>query len=193
MVSVSNLLSTKPATNNRLTSAWTKSTEEAYGSTGKTGRNGEKWLAEFLKANKYEVIDHEDTYKSQVQGIDLTISRSDINRPYTVDVKSNIKDDGTFFVETSVDGWLLSPNKISDCIWHVNPATGTMAWYSRSKMRRVLNENISSSSFQQLIRRGNLLMLNVNNLPSQMSFIRVFNKNKSTKTTSCHKYKHEAY
>ena len=181
MVLVSNLLSTKPATNNRLTSAWTKTAEEAYGSTGKTGRNGEKWLAEFLKANKYEVIDHEDTYKSQVQGIDLTINRSDINRPYTVDVKSNIKDDGTFFVETSVDGWLLSPNKISDCIWHVSPAMGTMAWYSRSKMRRVLNENISSSSFQQLIRRGNLLMLNVNNLPSQMSFIRVFNKNKSNK------------
>jgi len=158
---------------NRLTKDWTKTTELAYGYTGKVGRTGEQWLAEILKERGYDVFDHEESHQQQVQGIDLTINGLNLSRPYTIDVKSNIKDDGTFFIEVSEKGWLRNPQKISDCIWHVNPNTKQTARYSRKKMKTFIVNNLTNTNFIKNLKTGMLFALNVNNIPVELNFIKV--------------------
>ena len=57
---------------------------------------------------------------------------------YTADVKTNIRDGGDFFVDTSSDGWLFKSGKTSDRIWHCNPETGWMAYYGRFEMQKFI-------------------------------------------------------
>ena len=173
----------KESVNNRLTSDWTKTAEEAYGPSGKAGRSGEQWLANLLRNRGYEVTDYEDSYKHQLQGIDLVIKKSKASQQFTIDVKTNVKNDGTFFVETAETGWLLNNSKVSDFIWHVNISTGDMAWYSRSKMKNfvISKLNDTESNFKETLRGQDLLMLNLSNLPVELSFVKT-KRNLDTKT-----------
>jgi hypothetical protein len=164
----------KESANGRLTSDWTKTVEEAYGSSGKLGRKGEQWLANLLRGRGYEVIDYEESHRHQLQGIDLSIKNTDTSKQFTLDVKTNIKNDGTFFIEISETGWLLTDTKISDLIWHVNTFTGDIAWYTRAKMKHFVLSKLNNldDEFKKMIRGQNLLMLNINNLSDELSFIK---------------------
>lgn len=153
---------------NRLTPNWTKHVQQAYGQTGVKGFNGETWLATLLKEKGYDVTIHEDNKQLQLQGIDITVDRNDLPKPITIDVKANIKQDGTFFIETSKKGWLLNPKKTSNLIWHVDPTTGWTARYSRKTMVSVLS---------QLSHTADLFALNVNALPTEFQFIKVTKEN----------------
>jgi hypothetical protein len=175
---------------NRLTSTWTNTAEQAYGLTGKIGRIGELCLATFLIEKGYHVTDHEESYTKQLQGIDLTITNRSFKRPFTIDVKANLRTDGVFFIETSQRGWLYNQQKVSDCIWHINPTTLNMAWYSRNKMKCAISL-LKERNFESLKSNG-LLLLNIHSLPVELSFVRtIININKATKQPETHKYKHE--
>lgn len=162
----------------RITSKWTDTAEQAYGATGKRGRDGELWLAEFLRKQRYKVEDCENSKENQMKGIDLTISGNSLQRPYTIDVKTNLQNDGSFFIETSSSGWLYSSTKISDCIWHVNNITGEMIWYSRKKMKNAINLLKNEQTFNEFFKRDNLLKLNIYNLPEVLSFVKKVINNK---------------
>lgn len=119
----------------RLTDKWTPTLEEAFGETGKRGAEGELWLAKVIGEQwGWEVQTFDDDYKRQVQGHDLAIRKPSWANFYTVDVKNNLDDYGSFCVETSAKGWLFNPKKTNDRVWHVNPRTGWMAWYGREDM-----------------------------------------------------------
>ena len=169
---------------NRLTTKWTSTAEEAYGKFGKQGRVGELWLAEFLRKQNFEVSDSESSKDNQVKGIDLTINSNSLARPYTIDVKTNLQNNGVFFIETSDSGWLLNPNKTSDCIWHVNPVTKEMAWYSRSKMKTAIRSLKVDRTFKHFFNNPELLKLNIRDLPTEMSFIRRVISNQADKIDS---------
>ena len=163
---------------NRITSRWTTTTEEAYGRTGRQGRSGELWLAEFLRRQNYKVEDRESSKEDQMRGIDLIISGNLLTRPYTIDVKTNLQNNGSFFIETNNTGWLYNPKKVSDCIWHVNSVTGEMVWYSRKKMKNAINSVKSEQTFNNFFKRDDLLNLNLYNLPEIMSFAKKVIKHK---------------
>ena len=167
----------------RLTSRWTTTAEEAYGNTGKQGRSGELWLAAFLRNKNYNVEDCESSKENQLKGVDLTISGNSLFRSYTIDVKTNLQNDGTFFIETNERGWLFNPNKTSDCIWHVNPDTKNMIWYSRKKMKNAINLLKTDLTFKQFFNSNNLLKLNLYNLPEVMSFAKTNINNKQADKT----------
>ncbi len=162
----------------RITPRWTNTAEQAYGATGKRGRAGELWLAEFLRKQKYNVEDQENSKENQLKGIDLTISGNSLPRPYTIDVKTNLQNDGSFFIETSSSGWLYNSTKTSDCIWHINNVTKEMIWYSRKKMKNAINLLKNERTFTQFFYDNGLLKLNIYNLPEVMSFARKVIHNK---------------
>ena len=119
---------------NRLVNHWTETTEEAFGARGKSGREGELWLAEVIKGWGWDVIDYEGDRSRQIRGHDIAIRKPEWKNFYTVDVKSNMRDDGSFYVETGKDGWLRNPKHTNHRVWHVNTRTGWMAWYDRKDM-----------------------------------------------------------
>lgn len=118
----------------RLVPHWTATTEEAFGDNGRNGRNGEKWLIKVIKGWGWEVIDYENDRSRQLRGHDIAIRKPGWKNFYTVDVKSNMRENGSFFVETSKEGWLRNPRHTNDRVWHINPSTGWMAWYDRKEM-----------------------------------------------------------
>ena len=148
----------------RLTPKWTKHAKDAYGPSGEKGSNGEKWLAAILTEKKYNVSIHEDDKQLQVQGIDITVEGNGLKNPITIDVKCNIKPDGTFFVETSQTGWLFNSKKISDFICHVCPTTGWIAKYSRKSMK----DAISHLNIER-----DLLPLNIHTVADKFSFVKL--------------------
>lgn len=119
----------------RSTEEWTKTTEEAYGKTGAKGTIGERFVAEVLASWGWDVELHEEDFAKQVSGIDITFRNPKWARPYTADIKANLDEYGSFYVDTSSNGWLFKSGKTSDRIWHCNPETGWMAWYGRSEMQ----------------------------------------------------------
>ncbi|NBX49935.1 hypothetical protein EBT25_08330 [bacterium] len=125
----------------RLTSQWTETLGEAFGERGERGREAELWLFNVLaKFWKWEVIDHEGDINRQKKGHDLSIRAPHWKHFYTVDVKGNMRDDGSFFVETGKDGWLRKQGKTNDRVWHVNVRTGWMAWYDPKDMINYLRQ-----------------------------------------------------
>ena len=123
----------------RLTSAWTKTAEEAFGNSGKMGREGELTVLKEVESWGWEVEDHEEDKALQVQGIDISIKKPTWNRFYTVDVKtgkSYLSEYGVMKVDITPNGWLFSEKKTSDRIWHLNVETGWMAWYDRQDMKK---------------------------------------------------------
>lgn len=127
----------------RLTNKWTSTTEEAYGPRGKRGRDGETFVRQYLESMGLEVIDNESDVKTQLAGQDLIFTVN--GTEHSVDVKSNLTDRNTFYVEIQPNGWLFDPRKISNLICHVNPRKGIMFWYTREKMQEHINNILPST------------------------------------------------
>jgi hypothetical protein len=119
----------------RLTPHWTNTLEEAFGTSGKRGREGELFLKQVIESWGWEVIDNEEDKDLQVSGKDLLIKNPNWANFYSVDVKNNLDNYGSFYVDLSEKGWLFNPKKKSDRIWHVNTTTGWMSWYGRKEMQ----------------------------------------------------------
>ena len=121
----------------RLTPDWTPTNAGAFGATGIKGDEGENFLMEVFASWGWDATLHQgmDSRASQVQGIDITFKKPSWHRSYTCDVKANLNEFGSFFVDCNEDGWIFNPRKISHRIWHVCPTTGWMAWYGREEMQ----------------------------------------------------------
>lgn len=124
----------------RLIKHWGKNAEVTFGATGAKGDLGEQFAAEFFRSRGYIVNLHDDREK-QISGFDITFQKPTDEILYGADVKNNMNDDGTFFVECEPSGWLLNPVKKSKLIIHVNPTWKWVAWYARSRMIRFVREN----------------------------------------------------
>lgn len=122
----------------RLTPRWTNTLEEAFGKQGKRGRDGELFLKQVIESWGWEVIDNEEDKDLQVSGKDLLIKSPSWVNYYSVDVKANLDNYGSFYVDLSEKGWLFNSKKKSDRIWHVNPTTGWMCWYGRKEMQNYM-------------------------------------------------------
>jgi hypothetical protein len=148
----------------RLTKDWTDTLEQAYGEIGAKGKQGEDWLKQRLIEKGFEVETHDNDKAAQLAGIDLTATLPSTKQTWTIDVKTNIKDDGTFFIETNSNGWLLHPHKKSTYIWHVNPKTGCMVWYNRKLMQNFILQNRDKNK--------SLLKCNANTIQSEIFFVK---------------------
>lgn len=124
----------------RLTPKWTDTLEEAFGASGARGREGELFLKKVIEGWGWEVIDNEEDKELQISGKDLMIKNPKWASFYSVDVKNNLDDRGSFYVDLSEKGWLFNPKKTSDRIWHVNPQTGWMCWYGRKEMQEYMKK-----------------------------------------------------
>lgn len=131
--------------NNRLTTAWTPTLEEAYGEMGAKGREGELFVKEAILSWGWEVKDNESSYEEQVAGQDLWIKAPTWKNFYSIDVKANMSEYGTFPVE--IKSW-MNPKKLNDRFWHVNVDTGWMAWYSRQDMQTYIKDNNIKENFR---------------------------------------------
>jgi len=125
----------------RLVNHWTTTAEEAFGHSGAKGHQGELFVVSIMKGWKWEVELFESDYDNQVSGVDIRFKSPSWFKSYTADVKANIDDYGSFFVDTDNKGWLFNPKKTSDRIWHCNPKTGWMVWYGRQEMKKFLVDN----------------------------------------------------
>lgn len=126
----------------RLTNKWTKTAEEAFGASGKKGREGEIFLIKVLKSWGWSVKDHEDDREKQVAGIDITFKSPNWHNWYTGDSKCNMKDNSVFYVYRD---WLFSTK--ADRIFHVNPKTGWVAYYGVDEMRKIYDTNKLNMTF----------------------------------------------
>jgi len=122
----------------RLTTRWTDTLEEAYGEPGRRGTLGELFVVDTIRGWGWGCTHHESPRDKQIAGIDIEFRKPDWARSYTADVKTNIDRYGSFYVETNSNDWLFNRGKTSDRIWHCNPDTGWMAWYSRALMQRYI-------------------------------------------------------
>lgn len=125
----------------RLTKEWTDTLVEAYGERGQKGEDGELFVKEALLSWGWLVKHYMKEYDKQLAGIDLEFKSLKWANWYTADVKNNMDDYGSFYVDTSDNGWLFSKTKKSDRIWHCNDKTGWMAWYGRQEMKDYLKKN----------------------------------------------------
>lgn len=124
----------------RLTEVWIETLEEAFGQSGKLGREAELFVMKAVRSWGWKVTDHQDDKILQIAGIDISIQKPTWKNAYSVDVKGNMNHAGTFYVDTDPDGWLYNRRKRSHRVWHANPTTGWMAWYDREQMRVYLKE-----------------------------------------------------
>lgn len=115
-----------------------KTLEEKYGLSGKKGEAGETFFREFFEAKGYIVTHYVDDAVFQIKGIDFVL---DTGRGlYTVDVKNNLTEYNTIYVECLPDGWLFNPKKKSEFISHVNTEIGLVVSYRRTTMQNYLRK-----------------------------------------------------
>jgi Holliday junction resolvase-like predicted endonuclease len=122
----------------RLTKRWTKTLKEAFGATGERGLAGELFFCDFYRKKGLKVTHFESERREQLKGIDVIIEKDNVK--YTIDVKANLRDDGSFAVEHKRNGWLFSKRGVSDYISHVNPRKGIIVTYARERMQRYITE-----------------------------------------------------
>jgi len=123
----------------RLTKKWTKTTEQAFGASGRKGAIGEKFFAEIYTQRGYEVIVTESDRKMQLKGIDVILKKDDAY--YSIDVKNNLKKDNSFCVEINSEGWLFNTKYLNVYVSHVNPETRTIATYKRDTMKDFIDNH----------------------------------------------------
>lgn len=128
----------------RLTQEWTPTLEEAFGAKGAKGRQGELYVRGVIESWGWEVEDNESDYQQQIAGQDLWIKKPEWYKFYSVDVKANMCDNGSFYIEPQQ--W-MNPSKKNDRFWHVNVETGRMAWYSRQDMQQYIRNNKLEEKF----------------------------------------------
>lgn len=136
----------------RITSAWTKTTAEAFGNTPavRKGRLGELFIIDVMRGWGWDVIDYESDRKKQTEQIDIEFKDPRWANYYSGSIKANMDDYGNFYVYGS---WLN--NTFSDRIFHCNPKTGWLCWYDTKTMQNYYRENFD----QQLMNsEGNFYM-----------------------------------
>ena len=74
----------------RLVKHWTATAEEAFGKSGKKGREGELFVKKAIESWGWSVTDNEEDYQSQVAGQDLWIQKPSWSNAYSIDVKNNL-------------------------------------------------------------------------------------------------------
>lgn len=124
----------------RLTKEWTDTLVEAYGERGQKGEDGELFVKEALTTWGWLVKHYIKDREKQSAGIDLQFKSPRWANWYTADVKNNMDEYGSFYVDTDSSGWLFADTKTSDRIWHCNDTTGWMAWYGREEMKEYIIE-----------------------------------------------------
>ena len=133
----------------RLVKHWTPTAEEAFGATGKKGREGELFVKRAVESWGWTVTDKEEDYASQVAGQDLWIQNPTWSNAYSIDVKANIDEYGSFWIYPKE--W-MNPKKQNHRFWHVNVKTGWMAWYSREDVQRYIKQNRIEAPFQVMVK-----------------------------------------
>lgn len=121
----------------RLTPEWTETLDEAFGARGTKGRLGEEFLIKSLKSWGWEVKHFESDRKKQTSGIDVEFKDPKWRDFYSGDAKNNMDEYGCFYV---YEDWLFKTK--ADRIFHVNPVTGWIAWYSVEEMRSYYNKDL---------------------------------------------------
>lgn len=122
----------------RLTKEWTPTLAEAFGESGDKGEKGELFVKAVMESWGWEVKHHKEDFQKQISGQDLEFKSPRWYSWYTADVKHNLDDYGSFYVETEDNGWLFNDRKVSHRIWHCNENTGWMAWYDREAMKKYI-------------------------------------------------------
>jgi len=126
---------------------WYKTAKERHGETGERGREGEELVIEYFTSKGFKVADKESDRKSQLSGVDLELYTNAIT--YLIDVKANLRDDGSFAVEGGKNGWLFKKSK-SNLIIHINPRKQKIAMYNKDKMIEYLKPRGFPMSINQL-------------------------------------------
>lgn len=122
----------------RLTTEWTKTSEQAFGESGRVGDLGEHRLVQIIRHIGFRVEHYTDNRTKQNQGID--IEAFDGDHPLTIDAKTNLKynqymRDFVFYVECERDGWLFNPKKKSNMFIHFSLDNELMVLYNRKDMQ----------------------------------------------------------
>ena len=133
----------------RLVKHWTATAEEAFGKSGKKGREGELFVKKAIESWGWSVTDNEEDYQSQVAGQDLWIQKPSWSNAYSIDVKNNLDQYGSFWIYP--EEW-MNPKKQNDRFWHVNVDTGWMAWYGREDVQNYIASNNITKPFQVKVR-----------------------------------------
>lgn len=111
-----------------------------FGLAGEIGSKGEIWFYNHLINTYDSVYDYRKDMMWQMFGVDFAITRNNWSRFFLLDVKTNLKDDGTFFLELDNGknnklniGWLFTSK--SDRIVHINLNKEEFIWYDLPAMR----------------------------------------------------------
>jgi len=124
-------------------STWRLTKVETFSETKKMTKKQESvlFVANAFEGWEYDVKIHESNLYSQKHGIDVEIKKHDWKNYYSIEAIPNMNKFGTFYVETTPDGWLRSTTKTSDRVCHVCLETKWIAWYSRTEMIKWLRDN----------------------------------------------------
>lgn len=146
---------------------------EKFGQAGLKGSIGEKWFFKHLKETYDEVQDYREDYIWQMFGVDFGIKRKNWSRFFLLDVKTNLKDNGTFYIELDAGrwkskiGWFFTSR--ADRIVHVNPEKEHFIWYDLSEMREEL---FFRNTKEYLSNDRKVLILNINNFSRNSNLIK---------------------
>lgn len=141
---------------NRLTEEWTETLEEAFGDTEnvRKGREGEEFLLKVFKKWNWDTKHYPSDREKQTAGIDIAFRNPKWRYFYTCDVKNNMNNYGSIWVDTK---WLYSDKLKADRIFHVNPETGWVAWYGVDDMRNYYMENFKGN--KKVVCKGKTMYL----------------------------------
>ena len=118
----------------RLTSAWTKTSEQAFGRSGKIGDDGEIALLTKLRELGLEVDRNGEDKELQLKGWDLTLTDGDDK--FGADVKTNLFGDRIVYVDKAKI-W----NSEAFMWFHYDRKTGRFLWYLVDEMREWLTDS----------------------------------------------------
>lgn len=135
----------------RIVKNWTETTEEAFGESGKKGLKGELFFIDAYTDKGWTVLHYESDRIMQMCGIDVVLIGEDVC--YTVDVKANMREDESFYVETASDGWLFNEDYVNEFVSHVNADIKTIATYRKAKMQNYIKEKYGD-------RKADLVLIN---------------------------------
>lgn len=129
----------------RLVNEWTEGLGEVFGDAGEKGRAGELFVIDAVRSWGWQVKDAASDREQQVKGIDLWIRKPEWRNFYSIDVKNNMNEYGSFWVYPLQ--W-MDVKKENDRFWHVNVDTGWMAWYGREDMQRYITKEKHTTPFK---------------------------------------------